>query len=387
MNPGDITLFIDPVTHHFVRDEMFNPDSKYNRDNCHAPYFHLRGVFESKGIEVHTADFLLSGEKVNKKNVYFSFGRLESYQELAKRKDTVLSGFITIEAPIVHPSTFRALPKVSKYFKRVYSYSTGEALARFGCAGLHLRKFFIPQSYDRVFDDLWNRKDRKFLTMISANKLPRIYWNELFTERHVALEFFSQLGEIDLYGNGWDHLPYRVGENWVPGSVIRLYRFVREHLPFLHIHPIEEVLRKVYKGSVKSKYETMSRYTFALCYENMVLKGWLNEKIFDAFYVGTIPIYWGASDVTDFVPEDCFIDKRKYPTYAELRSYLKSLSEKDIQRYKENARDFLRSEKFKPFSKESFVKIFTDAVEEDLGVRLWDGAKSGRESTAPIAGT
>jgi len=46
------------------------------------------------------------------------------------------------------------------------------------------------------------------------------------------------------------------------------------------------------------------------------------------------------------------------------------LTEKDIQRYKENARDFLSSEKFKPFSKESFARIFTKAAEEDLGVRL-----------------
>jgi alpha(1,3/1,4) fucosyltransferase len=371
MDPRDVTLFIDPVSHHFVRDEIFNPSSPLNRDNCHAPYFYMQETLRSKGIEVHTADYLISGEKTNKTNVYFSFGTLTNYEQLARRRDTILSGFITIEAPIVQPSTYKSLPKLSKYFKRLFSYSTGEALARFGCAGLQFKKFFIPQPYDRVFDDLWRRRDRKFLTMISSNRLPRIYWNELYTERHRALEFFSQYGEIDLYGNGWDHMPYRVGEIWLPGSVMRLYRYVREHIPFVPRHPIEQVLKKVYKGSVKSKYETMSQYNFALCYENMFLKGWLNEKIFDAFYAGTIPIYWGATDVTDYIPENSFIDKRKYPTYADLRAYLKSLSEKDIQTYRENARDFLASEEFKPFSKESFARIFTNAIEEDLGLHLW----------------
>jgi hypothetical protein len=371
MNAQDVTLFIDPVTPHFVRDEIFNPNSPLNRDNCHAPYFFMRDLIQSKGIAVHTADYLISGEKRNKTNLYFSFGRLENYADLAKRDDTILSGFITIEAPIVHPSTYRALPKVTKTFKRVYSYSTGDALARFGCAGLHFDKFFIPQPYDRVFDELWSRENRKFLTMITTNRLPRIYWNELYTERHRALEYFSQYDEIDLYGNGWDRLPYRVGEYWVPATAMRMYRWVREHIPFIPRHPIEGVLKKVYKGAVKSKYETMSRYTFALCYENMYLAGWLNEKIFDAFYAGTIPIYWGATDVTDYIPENSFIDKRKYPTYPELRAYLKSLSEADIRRYKENARDFLASEKFKPFSKESFARIFTSAIEQDLGLRLW----------------
>ncbi len=332
MNPRDVTLFIDPVSHQFLRNELFNPNSPLNRDNCHAPYFYMREVLQSKGIEVHTADYLMSGEKANKTNVYFSFETLKNYKVLAKRKDTILSGFITIEAPIVHPSTYQALPEVTKYFKRVYAYSTGEALEHFGCGGLRFEKFFIPQPYNQVFDELWSRKD------------------------------------IDLYGKGWDEIPYRVGEFWAPGTAMKLYRFVRENIPFLPRHPIEKVLRQVYKGAVKSKYEVMSRYTFAFCYENMLLKGWLNEKIFDAFYVGTIPIYWGATDVTDWIPKECFIDKRKYPTYADLRSYLKSLSEKDIQRYKENARDFLSSEKFKPFSKQSFAKIFTDAIQQDLGL-------------------
>jgi len=368
MNPRDVTLFIDPISHHFLQNEMFNPNSPFNRDNCHAPYFYMREVLQSKGIEVHTADYLMSGEKANKTNVYFSFETLKNFKELAKRKDTILSGFITIEAPIVHPSTYRALPEVSKYFKRVYAYSTGEALEHFGCGGLKFEKFFIPQPYNQVFDELWSRKDRKFLTMVVANKLPRIYWNELFTERYRVLEFFSQYGEIDLYGKGWDQMPYRVGEFWAPATAMRLYRFVRENIPFVPRHPIEKVLQQVYKGAVKSKYEVMSHYAFAFCYENMVLKGWLNEKIFDAFYVGTIPIYWGATDVTDWIPEECFIDKRKYPTYTDLRSYLKSLSEKDIQRYKENARDFVSSGKFKPFSKQSFAKIFTDAIQQDLGL-------------------
>src|SRR5579872_4457551 len=101
MNPGDVTLFIDPVSPHFVRNEMFNAHSPMNRDNCHAPYFFMREVFQSKGIEVHTADYLMSGEKRNKTNIYFSFGWLKNYEELARRSDTVLSGFITIEAPIV----------------------------------------------------------------------------------------------------------------------------------------------------------------------------------------------------------------------------------------------------------------------------------------------
>jgi hypothetical protein len=49
---------------------------------------------------------------------------------------------------------------------------------------------------------------------------------------------------------------------------------------------------------------------------------------------------------------------------------LKSLGEKEIQLYKENARDYLSSDMYRPFCKESFAEIFVRAVEEDTGVSI-----------------
>lgn len=39
-------------------------------------------------------------------------------------------------------------------------------------------------------------------------------------------------------------------------------------------------------------------------------KGYITEKIFDCFFPGVIPIYWGAENVTDYIPQDTFIDRR-----------------------------------------------------------------------------
>ena len=57
-------------------------------------------------------------------------------------------------------------------------------------------------------------------------------------------------------------------------------------------------MRASWRGPARSKSETLGRYTFALCFENMVLKGWITEKIFDCFYSGTVPIYLGAPDLS-----------------------------------------------------------------------------------------
>jgi hypothetical protein len=74
--------------------------------------------------------------------------------------------------------------------------------------------------------------------------------------------------------------------------------------------------------------------------------------------------------VTDYVPEECFINRRRFTTYDDLRSYLHALGPADIRRYKENARDYLASDRFKPFTTEAFAQLFTRAVEEDTGVAL-----------------
>ena len=275
-----------------------------------------------------------------------------------------------MEAPIVQPSTYRELRRISQCFRRTYCYAPSHALARFGCAGLRFEKFCIPYCREGIIEDLWKKEDRKFLTLLNYNRLCRNTWQELYTERLRGVEYFGQFGEIDMYGFGWDKPPYRVGESWIPNTLTRANNWLRQNVPFLKRHPWQHVIDRTWRGPAKSKYETQSNYTFTLCYENMILEGWLNENIFDCFLVGTIPIFLGPPDITDYVPPECFIDKRKFATYAELRAYLKSLTQKDIRTFKENARDYISSDRFTPFRKESFVELFVRAVEQDVGITL-----------------
>lgn len=366
----DITLFIDPFSHHFQRDALFDADTlKLKGDNLLAPYAYLRHWFEDRGIRVHTADRLVRGQACSARNLYISLGIPDRYRALARRSDVVLSAFFAFEVPIVEPRLYRELATAQHYFKRIFSFSDSEALRPFLRGPIHCQQFCIPQSFDRVHEAIWRGEDRGFLVMINSNKLPRLYWQELYTERLRAVEFFSRTGEIDLYGIGWDGPPYRVGRSWVPGSLRRIHRgFLRYWRR--HPEPALEAARSVYRGPVVSKAETLGRYTFALCFENMILKGWITEKIFDCFCAGTVPIYWGAPDIEKYVPAESFIDMRRFRGYQELRSYLKSLRDEEIRQYKVRAREYLNSPQFRPFTKEAFVEIVARIVEEDTGVRL-----------------
>jgi hypothetical protein len=361
------TVFLDPITHHFEKDRLFD---QHPYGDYHAPFLHVKRTLEARGFRVHTADHLLASPRTLERHVYFALGNVTNYKAVAARGDTILSGLFHFEAPIIHPTTYRETPAASRVFRRVYSFSTPEALAPFGCGEMRFHKFMIPEPYDGIedgFEALWQRRDRKFLCMISQNKLPNLYLNELYTERLRLLEHFSRSGSIDLYGIGWDKMPFRVGERRLPQRAVRVQRYVWERLSFTNNHPThEKLIRRVWRGAVASKYETMSGYTFAVTYENMELDGWINEKIFDAFLSGTVPIFRGAPDVTDYIPEDCFIDPRRFATYESLEAYLRSLGPREIDAYRENARDFLASEGYLPFMKQTFADTIVRAVEEDL---------------------
>jgi len=365
-----IALYIDPPSHHFLRDQLFNSERvAYGGDQLMAPYVYLRDFFTSRGVTVHTADYI--PEAVSETQiVYVSIGNLENYPKLIKRNDIILSGLIALECPIVDPSLYRGLKKASRYFKRIFSWSDSKSLERFVGASLNLETIRWPQSFDDVHEEIWKCDDRKFLIMINSNKLPRIYWNELYTERLRAVEFFESYSEIELYGPGWNEPPYRLGKTWVPYTLKRFYRKLLHY--WLYIYPDNklEAARRVYKGIADSKSKTLGSYTFALCFENMILKGWVTEKIFDCFFAGTIPVYWGAPDIESYVSPECFIDMRQFDSYEKLRFFLKSLNKSDVEKYKQNARNYLKSNLYRQFGKDAFVDLFRKIVKEDTHLSL-----------------
>ena len=49
-----------------------------------------------------------------------------------------------------------------------------------------------------------------------------------------------------------------------------------------------------YRGPVDNKMKTLSRYTFALAFENTDYPGYITEKLFHALSAGAVPLYWGG---------------------------------------------------------------------------------------------
>jgi hypothetical protein len=399
LSPKEVMVFVDPSYSVFYDNEMFKAKSRWNRDGQFAPFIFLRERLAENEILVNTADYLLDHRMSGRLNVYVSLGIIDNYKELAKHDNVCLQSFYILEPPVVAPHLYHEIGGLTRRFDRVYVHNTaGMGYEKHFNRQSNLRKFFWPQVENGVIEHLWNNKDRGLLTMISSNKTPPPYLqvsrgqnpiglkislkknpgfknSELYSERIRAVVALHRLGNVDLYGYGWD---------------ISLYQILR-NMPYSQSFPYmywknRKALRAIYKGAVKSKYEALSRYRFALCFENMAMPGYITEKISDCLFVGTIPIYLGAPDVENYIPKSCFIDMRDFDNYAELHSYLSSLSDEDISSFREAAREYLSSEQYQPFTKERFVEQFqVDLVEtlksngvNVLGLRVSDNSTKKR---------
>jgi hypothetical protein len=96
----------------------------------------------------------------------------------------------------------------------------------------------------------------------------------------------------------------------------------------------------------------------------------MTEKLFDCFFTGTVPVYWGAPDILEWVPADCFIDRREFRDYAQLRSFLHALTPAQVQGYREAARAYLASPQYAPFRLETWVDLHARIIHADTGVQV-----------------
>jgi hypothetical protein len=366
---ADVTLWIDPPSYHCERDRLFDVDGAPNSgDSIHAPYAYLRALLTARGVDVHTADLLDRRALQRGRNLYVSTGITKRFRRLARRGDVIMSAFFALEAPIVAPNMFATLHEADRHFRRMFAVNDGGSMRPFLRAPVRFEAVRYPYPFESVDEQAWSRRGRSFLVMINGNKAIPGDGRELYSERLKVIEFFAREHEIDLYGVGWDGPPYRVsGRAWMPGTVRRAARRLEHARDHLRGDPLLLAARKAWRGRVSSKAAVLARYRFSICIENQLLDGWVTEKILDCMRAGCVPAYLGAPDVDRWIPPECFVDMRAFDGYAELGSYLRSLGGRELQGYREAGREFLCSERFKPFTKQAFADVFSRIVAEDAG--------------------
>ncbi|MEP6506687.1 MAG: glycosyltransferase [Gemmatimonadales bacterium] len=345
-----ISVYLDPHSYHFLGNGLFDDQSKWNRDGSLRPWLILRERLSAEGIRLNTADYFSAHLREDKSvKVYSSFGMLDRYRELAARDDVLLNSFYLFEVVMYAQEMYARLPELSKDFRTVYSWTDHESLARFAPEPFSVSDCRMPAPFSAVIERHWNRTDRRGVLFVYTNRRGIPIDGNLLDERMEGLAYFSSRGEAELWGRWWDDLS--------------------------RIHPrFAEPIRRSWRGPLADKYEAYGRARFVFCCENMSMRGWITEKIFDCFYSGAVPMYLGAPDVLDWIPADCFIDLRAFKSYSELGRFIDDLTPADIEKYRLAGRDYLESAAFRPFSAEAFADRFIGDVRAQLEERGLAGA-------------
>lgn len=176
---------------------------------------------------------------------------------------------------------------------------------------------------------------------------------ELYSERIKAIRWFEahHPEDFDLYGIGWNEFTFKG-----PRLIRALNRVRSLRKLFAPRYPS-------YRGPVKSKRETLSGYKFAISYENAKgFQGYITEKIFDSFFAGCVPIYIGATNVSEHIPSNCFIDLRRFRGYDDLYEFMSRMPDEVYRRYLDNIMEFVRGPKINPYSAEFFAETLIKHV-------------------------
>lgn len=87
-----------------------------------------------------------------------------------------------------------------------------------------------------------------------------------------------------------------------------------------------------------SKTDFQRKCKFTLCFESTKNEGFITEKITDAFYSDTIPVYYGSSTVTDIFNSKAFINCSDYPSFDAVIEKIIELDQDD-EKYLEMLRE------------------------------------------------
>ena len=322
-------LYIDPSYHVFDRNGLFDLSNPIlNRDDQLLSFYRLREYMSSKGVSVSTSDYLLEDTPMNPVECeYYSLGILDNYKRVSLEKRARLAAFIIMEPPVVLPSLYKELPKLTKFFDRVYLPNIcGDGYSLDGVDVRRLSKLYWPIPYGGVLGQYWNNTNRmRRIVVINGNHKPVNRFREQYSLRIDAMAELSKYGVIDLYGGGWNKWWSR-SSRWLPYWANR------------------SAIMSIYKGGCKLKFEVLQRYDFSLCFENMAMEGYVTEKIFDCLYSGTIPLYMGAPNILEYIPKETFIDCRKYSSWTEMWSEIESMPTDQIIQMRKAGKDFLESD-------------------------------------------
>jgi hypothetical protein len=315
------------------------------------------------GVDMVTVDVFLASPGSWTRAACLSNETTRFTDELVHRHGVVPAICLSLESPVYATEFYSSIAEISKKFRHVFLWRGTRARATDG-AEFHEISWPYPSLNAAAQTHSWG--ERRFLTLISSNKaafpLPRpmliarhprqsvrnvaqasgtlamrvrepFFRSELYSQRLKAIRHFSSCPDFDLFGRGWESAASRMSRRSA------------------------DAVASSYRGEIpaRGKLSTLSRYQFAVCFENTAFPGYITEKIFDCLVTECIPVYLGAPDIGEMIPPECFVDMRVMRSYSRLERYLRTMTESEVEGRLGAVRAFAQSARSARFTQERFV--------------------------------
>ncbi|KIF82727.1 glycosyltransferase family 10 domain-containing protein [Noviherbaspirillum autotrophicum] len=324
-----------------TKNLIFDLSNPNNRDNCFEPYVKLKEALATINYMIDTADTVCD------QPVAF-----EIHQDVQLLSASPINYLLMFETHCIKPENYD--PNNWNRYRKIFTWN--DSLID----GVKFIKLDFPNPIMLPDVDGFAKRDN-LCCMIAGNKAVNL-WDEreLYSERVRVIRWFEKNAPSDfrLYGTEWN-MPAAA-----PGVIGRLSKKAWRYISrFVGLTPFPS-----YCGKVEHKREVLLRTRFAICYENVRdLPGYITEKIFDCFFSGCVPVYWGANNITDYIPKNCFIDRREFSDTAAVYEYINSMSEDTFRCYQQSIANFLNSSAAYRFSSQAFAETVVKTIEQDLG--------------------
>jgi hypothetical protein len=105
-------------------------------------------------------------------------------------------------------------------------------------------------------------------------------------------------------------------------------------------------------GRISNKREFQKDYKFSIAFENSRKEGYVTEKIIDAWAAGTIPIYWGNTQIANEFNPKAFINVFDFDSIDDCIKYVKKVDNDDEL--------YLSMQREPIFNDDSLSKIYYD---------------------------
>lgn len=322
MNPVR-NIAIIPTSDFYDNDRLF--DVTLNIDDRLLPSIFLKDYFNKKRVNVHTIDYYNDYSEIDV--VIFERIDYEFINCFISKYSNKILILIPWEPEVVSSRhSVKSLINLSRWFDFVLTWN--DSLVD----NVQFYKLNYPHNLEYELNDENSKSfdSRKLLTQISSNLYSKNSL-ELYSLRKQFNLIMNELipDEFDFYGKGWSN-------------------------------------NLSYKGIVENKLDTLSNYKFSLCFENMKNgQGYITEKIFDCFSAGVVPIYYGADNIADYIPGNCYIDYRNFHDPHLLLEFIQNMDYMTWQEYLLNAKLYLESEKSEEFSINTYIRVISEVIRKD----------------------